>query len=79
MTEIARRLGIGRSTLYRKLREYDLEGAVFRTGRTRASDAVRRRLRPAFRRDAIARRHEFFPEIGYNVTQSTYFRCVLRQ
>ena len=25
MTEIARRLGIGRSTLYRKLKEYDLE------------------------------------------------------
>ncbi len=25
MTEVARRLGIGRSTLYRKLKEYDLE------------------------------------------------------
>jgi DNA-binding NtrC family response regulator len=28
MTEIARRLGIGRSTLYRKLKEYDLEERV---------------------------------------------------
>jgi DNA-binding NtrC family response regulator len=26
MTEVARRLGIGRSTLYRKLKELDLEG-----------------------------------------------------
>jgi DNA-binding NtrC family response regulator len=30
MTEIARRLGIGRSTLYRKLKEYDLEDHVIR-------------------------------------------------
>ena len=30
MTEIARRLGIGRSTLYRKLKEYDLEEHVTR-------------------------------------------------
>jgi DNA-binding NtrC family response regulator len=28
MTEVARRLGIGRSTLYRKLKEYDLEEYV---------------------------------------------------
>jgi DNA-binding NtrC family response regulator len=27
MSEVARRLGIGRSTLYRKLKEYGLEGA----------------------------------------------------
>ena len=25
MSEVSRRLGIGRSTLYRKVREYDLE------------------------------------------------------
>ena len=25
MSEVARRLGIGRSTLYRKLKEYDIE------------------------------------------------------
>jgi DNA-binding NtrC family response regulator len=30
MTEVARRLGIGRSTLYRKLKEYDLEEHVAR-------------------------------------------------
>jgi DNA-binding NtrC family response regulator len=30
MTEVARRLGIGRSTLYRKLKEYDLEEYVAR-------------------------------------------------
>jgi DNA-binding NtrC family response regulator len=30
MTEIARRLGIGRSTLYRKLKEYDLEEHIVR-------------------------------------------------
>lgn len=36
MTEIARRLGIGRSTLYRKLREYDLEGAF--SGRADAGE-----------------------------------------
>jgi DNA-binding NtrC family response regulator len=30
MTEVARRLGIGRSTLYRKLKEYDLEEHVLR-------------------------------------------------
>jgi DNA-binding NtrC family response regulator len=30
MTEVARRLGIGRSTLYRKLKEYDLEEHVVR-------------------------------------------------
>jgi DNA-binding NtrC family response regulator len=30
MSQIARALGIGRSTLYRKLREYDLEGAIQR-------------------------------------------------
>jgi DNA-binding NtrC family response regulator len=30
MTEVARRLGIGRSTLYRKLKEYDLEEHVIR-------------------------------------------------
>ena len=28
MSEVARRLGIGRSTLYRKLKEYGLEGAA---------------------------------------------------
>ena len=28
MTEVARRLGIGRSTLYRKLKDLDLEGGV---------------------------------------------------
>jgi DNA-binding NtrC family response regulator len=28
MTEVARRLGIGRSTLYRKLKELDLEGEI---------------------------------------------------
>ena len=28
MSKVARALGIGRSTLYRKLREYGLEGAV---------------------------------------------------
>src|SRR5690606_19529939 len=28
MTEVARRLGIGRSTLYRKMREYGLEGRL---------------------------------------------------
>ncbi len=28
MTEVARRLGIGRSTLYRKVREQGLEGLV---------------------------------------------------
>jgi excisionase family DNA binding protein len=28
MTEVARRLGIGRSTLYRKVREQGLEGIV---------------------------------------------------
>jgi excisionase family DNA binding protein len=28
MSEIARRLGIGRSTLYRKVREQGLEGAL---------------------------------------------------
>jgi excisionase family DNA binding protein len=28
MTEVARRLGIGRSTLYRKVREQGLEGAI---------------------------------------------------
>ena len=28
MTEVARRLGIGRSTLYRKVREQGLEGVV---------------------------------------------------
>ena len=33
MSEVARRLGIGRSTLYRKLKEYGLEGDV-------AADAV---------------------------------------
>ena len=27
MSEVARRLGIGRSTLYRKLKEFGLEGA----------------------------------------------------
>lgn len=32
MTEVARRLGIGRSTLYRKMREYSLEEAAFRMG-----------------------------------------------
>ena len=30
MTEIARRLGIGRSTLYRKLKEYDLEESIIK-------------------------------------------------
>jgi DNA-binding NtrC family response regulator len=28
MSEVARRLGIGRSTLYRKLKEFGLEGDV---------------------------------------------------
>lgn len=32
MTEVARRLGIGRSTLYRKMREFGLEEASFRVG-----------------------------------------------
>ncbi len=32
MTEIARRLGIGRSTLYRKLKEYDLEEHLLKVG-----------------------------------------------
>ena len=32
MTEVARRLGIGRSTLYRKVREQGLEGVVDRAG-----------------------------------------------
>lgn len=36
MTEVARRLGIGRSTLYRKLRDYDLEGAY--PGRSGAAE-----------------------------------------
>ena len=30
MAEVARRLGVGRSTLYRKVREYDLEVDNFR-------------------------------------------------
>ena len=32
MTEVARRLGIGRSTLYRKVREQGLEGVLTETG-----------------------------------------------
>jgi DNA-binding NtrC family response regulator len=32
MTEVARRLGIGRSTLYRKLKEYDLEHRAMASG-----------------------------------------------
>ncbi|NVK33348.1 MAG: sigma-54-dependent Fis family transcriptional regulator [Rhodobacteraceae bacterium] len=32
MTEVAKRLGIGRSTLYRKLKEYDLEEAADKAG-----------------------------------------------
>lgn len=32
MTEVARRLGIGRSTLYRKMREFGLDEAAFRLG-----------------------------------------------
>jgi excisionase family DNA binding protein len=32
MSEIARRLGIGRSTLYRKVREQGLEGALKEAG-----------------------------------------------
>ena len=32
MTEVARRLGIGRSTLYRKVREQGLEEAVAQAG-----------------------------------------------
>ncbi len=31
MSEVARRLGIGRSTLYRKVREHDLEVAASRS------------------------------------------------
>ena len=32
MTEVARRLGIGRSTLYRKVREQGLEGVLTEAG-----------------------------------------------
>ena len=32
MTEVARRLGIGRSTLYRKVREQGLEGVLTEVG-----------------------------------------------
>jgi DNA-binding NtrC family response regulator len=32
MTEVARRLGIGRSTLYRKVREQGLEGVLSEVG-----------------------------------------------
>ena len=32
MTEVARRLGIGRSTLYRKVREQGLEGVLEEAG-----------------------------------------------
>lgn len=37
MTEIAKRLGIGRSTLYRKLKEYDLEDFAIRAANKKVS------------------------------------------
>ena len=40
MSEVARRLGIGRSTLYRKLKEFGLEGDVVQDPATAAEDAV---------------------------------------
>ncbi len=35
MSEVARRLGIGRSTLYRKVREYGIESRGFGSGHSR--------------------------------------------
>jgi transcriptional regulator of acetoin/glycerol metabolism len=32
MSEVARRLGIGRSTLYRKLREYGIDESALKAG-----------------------------------------------
>ena len=32
MSEVSRRLGIGRSTLYRKIREYELDGEEQKAG-----------------------------------------------
>jgi DNA-binding NtrC family response regulator len=44
MSEVARRLGIGRSTLYRKLKEFGLETA---DGETRAEDVLESAIRKA--------------------------------
>ena len=40
MSEVARRLGIGRSTLYRKVREQGLEGLVKGAGDTADAEEV---------------------------------------
>jgi DNA-binding NtrC family response regulator len=40
MTEVARRLGIGRSTLYRKLKDLDLEGEVYGAANTSPPEAA---------------------------------------
>ena len=46
MSEVARRLGIGRSTLYRKLKEYGLEGHVGDNGDDGAAieDAIKKAM-----------------------------------
>ena len=45
MSEVARRLGIGRSTLYRKLKEYGLEGHVGDNGDEGAiEDAIKKAM-----------------------------------
>ena len=38
MTEVARRLGIGRSTLYRKLKDLDLEDEVCGSADTKSPE-----------------------------------------
>jgi transposase-like protein len=48
MSEVARRLGIGRSTLYRKLKEFGLEPAEEAgEGATEAETAIEQALRRA--------------------------------
>jgi DNA-binding NtrC family response regulator len=42
MSEVARRLGIGRSTLYRKLKEFGLEGDVVAETAADESDAIQK-------------------------------------
>jgi threonyl-tRNA synthetase len=57
MSEVARRLGIGRSTLYRKLREYGIEAASLNSSNDAADNAAVRRAatRPSAKSTAHAR------------------------
>ena len=47
MSEVARRLGIGRSTLYRKLKEFGLEGSVSGGDTAETETAIEEALRKA--------------------------------